>query len=128
MDNNNAKNERRFNQRSTATGIDIEIYTAGWFGLIKRKQRAVALDFGLGGISVVSSKKLKPNQKVFITLDSERHRLQAIPMLVIRCLNNNKGYVSALRFNLSDLPEAARTAAYAAFKSIENELKRSVAA
>ncbi len=128
MENTATANERRFNQRHQAAALKVELFPLGWFNISKRKHKAFAQDFSLGGISIVATSKFKAEQKLLINLDCGSHRLQAIPMLVTRCVENNKEYTLALQFNLGDLPNAARTAAFSVLKSIENELKQSVAA
>lgn len=125
---NDTSNERRFRQRYDDATLKIEVCPVGWFGITRKKKKAFALDFSLGGISIVCESKFKPEQKVLVTLGCDMHCLQAVPMQVIRCTEKNKEFILALQFNLGDLPEAARTAAYAVLKSIESELKQSAAA
>ena len=125
---NDTSNERRFRQRYAAATLKVEACSIGWFGIPLKKKKAFAVDFSLGGISIVSESKLKPLQKVLITLGCDTHCLQDVPMQVTRCTEQNNEFILALQFNLGDLPEAARTAAYAVLKSIENELKQNVAA
>ena len=128
MENNAVINERRFRHRYDAAALKVEVCPVGWFGITGKKKKAFALDFSLGGISVVSESKFKAGQMVLITLECDMHCLQDIPMQVIRCNEKDKEYVLALQFNLGNLPDAARTAAYAVLKSIESELKQNVAA
>lgn len=128
MENITSPNERRFNQRYEAAALKIELCTVGWLGVSRKKHKAFAQDFSLGGLSVVSTSKFKVDQKILISLDCGSHRFQTIPMLVTRCTPMNKEYVLALHFNLGDLPNAARTAAFSVLKSIENELKQGAAA
>lgn len=128
MSNEAKSNERRFNERYAATSIKIEVRPLGVFSFMQKKHSAFAYDFSMGGISIVSQYKLKPEQKVLISLGCDSHRLQAIPMQVTYCIKKNDEYILAMSFNFSELPEAARNAAFSALKSIENELKQSATA
>lgn len=128
MDNQATSRERRFNQRYDAAALKVEIAPIKWFGLTAKKHSAFAQNFSLGGVLVVSPVKLKAEQKVSVSLGCDNHRLQAIPMLVSRCLEQGNDYLLTLQFNLGDLPNAARTAAFSVLKSIETELKQGVTA
>lgn len=128
MKNTATASERRFNQRFDAAALKVDVLPVKWFGITTKKYSAIAKNFSLGGISIVSEHKLKVDQKVLVSLGCDNHRLQAIPMLVNRCVENNNEYDISLQFNLGDLPNAARTAAFYVLKSIENELKQGLAA
>lgn len=128
METKATSNERRFNQRYDAARLKAEISPVKWFGITTKKHNVLVQNFSLGGISVVSKFKLKAEQKVLVSLSCDNHSLQAIPMLVSRCTENNHEYTLTLQFNLGDLPNAARTAAFSVLKSIENELKQGLAA
>ena len=117
--------ERRNNPRYDASALNVEVRTLGWFGLIRKGHKAFARDFNLDGMSIVSGSKLKIDQNLLISLGCDTHLLQSIPMLVTRCRKQDNKYVLVLQFNLDGLSEAARNAAYAALKSVENELKQS---
>lgn len=128
MENKATVHERRFNQRYDAAALKVDVLPIKWFGITTKKHNGIAKNFSLGGVSIVSEHKLKVDQKVLVSLGCDSHRLQAIPMLVSRCVEKNNEYDISLQFNLGDLPNAARNAAFSVLKSIENELKQSLAA
>lgn len=122
-------NERRFRQRYTAASLNVEISPLNWLG---RPKKTFAVNstrnFAIGGLSVVSPQKLKPGQRLMLTIESHHHRLQAVPAIVLRAEQVNHEYHCALKFTLGELSDKASKAAYAVLQLLELSLKPARAA
>jgi len=116
-------NERRFRQRYDASPLKLEIRQLNWFGRPKKAHQAIGRDFALGGIAIVTPLKLKPGQRLLLTLENLHHRLQSIPATVIRCEAVEGDYLCAVKFALGQLPEPASRGAYTILQHLENTLK-----
>lgn len=121
-------NERRFRQRYDASPLKLEIRQLNWFGQPKKAHHAIGRDFALGGIAIITPLKLKPGQRLLLTLENVHHRLQAIPATVVRCEPVEADYLCALKFSLGQLPEPASRGVYTILQRLETTLKEPSAA
>lgn len=120
--------ERRFRQRYSAAPLKLEFRRINWFGRPKKPHPAIARDFAIGGLSMLSTAKLKQGQRILLSLESSDHRLQSVPALVIRAEAQGDEYLYALKFSLGDLPESVSRSAYNVLQRLELSLKSARAA
>ncbi|MDK2777932.1 MAG: PilZ domain-containing protein [Pseudomonadota bacterium] len=116
-------NERRFRERYNASPLKLEIRKLGWFGQPKKMHQAIARDFAIGGVAIVTPLKLKPGQKLLVSIENNDHRLQAIPAVVMRSEPLEGDYLCALKFSMGQLPETASRGAYTVLQRLEGSLK-----
>lgn len=102
--------------------IEVEIKPCGWLSVHKKKQSASLASFNLSGISLLSTSKLKANQKVLVDLKCAHHCLHGIPMQVLLCDEQQLGFKYNLKFSLDSHPQAARQAALSVLNAIEQHL------
>ena len=121
-------NERRFRQRYDAAPLKLEFRRIGWFGRPKKAHPAIARDFALGGLSMLTPHKLKPGQRILLSLESSDHRLQAVPAEIIRAEAQGNEFLYALKFSLGNLPDSACRSAYNVLQRLELSLKDTCAA
>lgn len=118
-----ANNERRFRKRYDAAPLKLEIRTLNVFGRAGKKHPAIARDFSVGGVSIISNIKLKPGKNLLISLTSDDHSLQSVPATVIRAEQHEGDYIYAVRFSMGQIPEAASRGAYTVLKRLEINLR-----
>ncbi len=121
-------NERRFRQRYDASPLKLEIRRLNWFGRPKKAHHAIGRDFALGGIAIITPLKLKPGQRLLLTLENMHHRLQSVPAVVVRSEMIEADYLCALKFAIGELPEPASRGVYTILKRLETTLKEPSAA
>ncbi len=121
-------NERRFRQRYDAAPLKLEFCPLSWLGRPKKSHPAIARDFAIGGISMLSPTRLKPGQRILLSLESSDHRLQSVPALVIRAEAQGDEFLCALKFSLGDLPDSVSRSAYNVLQRLELSLKSARAA
>ncbi|MAY15907.1 MAG: hypothetical protein CMI06_11285 [Oceanospirillaceae bacterium] len=116
-------NERRFRQRYDASPLKLEIRMLNLFGRPKKAHMAIARDFAIGGIAIISPLKMKVGKRLLISIESRDHRLQAIPAVIIRAEASGGDYLYALKFAMGQLPEVASRGAYTVLQRLEVSLK-----
>lgn len=115
-------NERRFRERYDASPLKLELRNINWLGRATSPYPASACNFALGGIAVITTQKLKPGKRLLLNLANDDHRLQSVPAVVLRCDMTGNEYRCALKFTLTDLPEAASRAVYTVLQRLEGSL------
>lgn len=116
-------NERRFRQRYDASPLKLEIRRLNWFGYPGKAEQAIARDFAMGGMAIISPRRLKPGKRLLLAIESRDHRLQAIPATVLRCDEDGEEFLCALKFAIGQLPETASRGAYIVLQRLEGTLK-----
>ncbi|WP_430461920.1 PilZ domain-containing protein [Thalassolituus sp. LLYu03] len=116
-------NERRFRQRYDASPLKMEIRRISWLGRPGKSEPAIARDFALGGVAILTPHKFKPGKRLLVSIESRDHRLQAIPATVLRCEQQGSDFVCALKFAMGQLPETASRGAYTVLQRLEGTLK-----
>jgi len=119
--------ERRFRQRYDASPLKLEVRKIGLFGRAGKRHQAIARDFSIGGVSIVSPIKMKPGKRLLVSITSDDHSLQAIPATVLRAEPNDGDYLYALKFAMGQIPEAASRGAYTVLQRLEVTLRDTVA-
>lgn len=115
-------NERRFRQRYRATQLTLEIHRIRWLRGPSQPSPATASNFALGGIGIITTRKIKPGKRLLLDLASSDHCLRGIPAVVLRCEPQGREFFCALQFTLDELPAAASQAAYTVLQRIESTL------
>lgn len=119
--------ERRFRQRYDASPLKLELRQLNFFGRAGKRHQAIARDFSLGGVSVISPLRMKPGKRLLVAITSDDHRIQAIPAEVLRAEPCEGDYLYALKFSMGQVPEAASRGAYTVLQRLEGTLKEHVA-
>ena len=118
-----ADNERRFRKRYDAAPLKLEISKLNLFGRAGKRHQAIARDFSLGGVSIVSPIKMKAGKDLLISLTSDDHSLQSVPATVIRAEQQDGDFVYAIKFSMGKIPEAASRGAYTILQRLEINLR-----
>lgn len=115
--------ERRFRQRYAAAPLKLEVRQLNMLGRAGRRHLAIARNFSLGGVSMISPIKIKPGKPILISLTSDSHSLQRIPATVVRAERKNGEFIYAVKFSMGSIPEAASRGAYSVLQKLEDALK-----
>ena len=114
--------EKRFQPRYDASPLKLEVRPIGWLGVTGKMHRAIARDFALGGIAIISPIKMKLGKQVLLTLENKDHRLDSIPAQIVRIEQDRGDYVYALEFVLNDLSDSASYVTHNVLQKLEFSL------
>lgn len=116
-------NDRRFRQRYDASPLKLHIRRINWLGMAGKAEEAIARDFALGGIGIITRHKLKAGKQLLLSIESNDHRLEAIPATVLRCDPQGTEFVCAVKFAMGQVPELASRGAYTVLQRLESTLR-----
>lgn len=120
------ESERRFRQRYDASPLKLEIRLLNWFGRPGKTHLAIARDFSIGGVSIISPLKLKQGRRILASITSDEHSLQSVPASIVRVDEQGGDFIYALKFSMGQVPEVASRGAYTVLQRLELTLKEHV--
>lgn len=116
--------ERRFRQRLEAAELKLEIRPVNWLNAPGKSYQAIAKDFAIGGMAIISPLKLKPGKRLLINISNADHRLCALPTTITRVEQQDGDFIYGLKFALGQFPELASRGAYTILQRFEQTLSQ----